>query len=172
MKVIPLRLEGLLLIQQRVFKDERGFFFESYHDARYRQAGIAVSFIQDNAALSRKDTLRGLHYQAQPGQAKLISATLGAIWDVAVDIRPNSPTFGEWEALELTDENHWQFFIPVGFAHGYCVLSDQARVHYKVDAPYDPEQEMTLRWDDPTLAIDWPTKAPILSDRDRAGRSL
>ena len=172
MEIVPLRLKGLFLIKPRVFKDERGFFFENYQRERYQKAGIDLEFIQDNAAFSKKNILRGLHYQEKPGQAKLVFAVTGSIWDVAVDIRPNSPTFGQWEALELTEENHWQFFIPVGFAHGYCVLSETAEVHYKVSAPYDFAEEKTIQWNDPSIAVAWPIQNPILSERDRTGRAL
>ena len=172
MQVVPLRLSGLLLIKPRVVQDARGFFFESYRKDRYHASGIYLEFVQDNAALSKKDTLRGLHYQASPGQAKLISAALGKIWDVAVDIRPDSPTFGQWEAVELSDENHWQLLIPIGFAHGYCTLSEIARVHYKVTSLYDEAEERTIQWDDPTIAISWPTRQPILSQRDLKGIPL
>ena len=117
----------------------------------------------------KKGVVRGLHYQKVPGQAKLVTAISGSIWDVAVDIREGSPTYGQWEAVELSDKNHWQLFIPIGFAHGYCTLSDSACVSYKVSAPYDPAEECTLRWDDPALAIPWPAKHPILSERDKQG---
>ncbi len=167
MQVKELRLAGLKLVEPRVFIDARGLFFESYRRSRYKECGIEVEFVQDNTAVSCKGAIRGLHYQLDPGQAKLVSVSRGAIWDVAVDIRPNSPTFGEWEAAELSEENHRQFFIPVGFAHGYCVLSDTARVHYKASADYDPLRERSILWDDPDLNIPWPTKSPILSDRDR-----
>lgn len=160
------------MIQPKVFKDERGFFCESYRRNRYADAGIDLEFVQDNIAFSKKNTLRGLHYQERPGQAKLVSVSGGSIWDVAVDVRPDSPTYGEWEAVELSDDNFKQFFIPVGFAHGYLVLSDTARVHYKVSSPYDPAEERSILWNDPTLAIDWPVLKPILSERDQKAKAL
>ncbi len=167
MEAIPLRLDGLLLVKPRCFEDARGYFFETYRKDAYERLGISTPFVQDNAAFSKKGVIRGLHYQKTPGQAKLVTAISGAIWDVAVDIRPNSATYGQWEAVELSDENHWQLFIPVGFAHGYCTLSESACVSYKVSAPYDPATECTIRWDDPSFAIPWPSKSPILSERDR-----
>jgi len=167
MKVQSLSLKGLLVIQAQVFQDERGLFFESYRRSRYADVGIDIEFSQDNISFSKKNTLRGLHYQESPGQAKLVSVVQGSIWDVAVDIRPESSTYGRWAALELNDENFKQLFIPVGFAHGYCVLSDFARVQYKVSSVFDPLMERTIVWNDPGLEIEWPVKNPILSDRDR-----
>lgn len=163
----PLGIKGLLLIQPQCRFDDRGFFLESFHLGRYAAAGIDVQFVQDNEVFSKKNVLRGLHYQRSPGQAKLISVVLGRIWDVAVDLRPDSPTFQQWEAVELSAEEKTQLFIPIGFAHGYCVLSEEALVHYKVSAFYDPNEEKTIAWDDPTLAISWPIQHPILSERDR-----
>ncbi len=167
MKVQSLSLKGLLVIQAQVFQDERGLFYESYRRSRYADVGIDIEFFQDNISFSKKNTLRGLHYQESPGQAKLVSVVQGSIWDVAVDIRPDSSTYGSWAALELNDENFKQLYIPVGFAHGYCVLSDFARVQYKVSSAFDPLMERTIVWNDPGLAIEWPVKNPILSDRDR-----
>ncbi len=167
MKVQSLSLKGLLVIQAQVFQDERGLFYESYRRSRYADVGIDIEFSQDNISFSKKNTLRGLHYQESPGQAKLVSVVQGSIWDVAVDIRPDSSTYGSWAALELNDENFKQLYIPVGFAHGYCVLSDFARVQYKVSSAFDPLMERTIVWNDPGLAIEWPVKNPILSDRDR-----
>lgn len=172
MEVVPLRLEGLLLVKPRCFEDARGYFFETYRQSAYERAGILPPFVQDNAAFSKKGVVRGLHYQKKPGQAKLVTALQGSIWDVAVDIRENSPTFGQWEAVELSDKNHWQLFVPIGFAHGYCTLTDSACVSYKVSAPYDPKAECTIRWDDPDLAIPWPAVNPILSERDKEGAPL
>lgn len=168
MQFRKMRLQGLVLIEPGRAEDARGFFLERYRHADYAAAGIDCSFIQDNEVFSKSNVLRGLHYQEKPGQAKLVSAVSGLIWDVAVDIRPSSPTYGQWEAVELSEENGLQFYIPIGFAHGYCVLSPTARVYYKVSAPYDPKEERTLRWDDPHLAIDWPLNHPLLSERDRS----
>lgn len=167
-----LKLSGLVLVQPKVFHDSRGFFLESYGKAKYAAASIPDEFVQDNHSRSSKGTLRGLHYQGKPGQAKLVRVVLGTIVDVAVDIRPNSPTFGQWEAVELTAERHEQLYVPVGFAHGFCVTSDFAEVLYKVSSPYDPAEELTIAWDDPDIGVKWPTTAPILSARDLAGESF
>lgn len=167
-----LPIKELILIKPKRFDDERGFFMERYRHERYVEAGIDASFVQDNEVFSKKNVLRGLHYQQTPGQAKLISVLRGKIWDVAVDIRPSSPTFGCWEGVELSEENGLQFYIPVGFAHGYCVLSDDAFVTYKMSAPYDPKEERTISWNDPTLAVRWPIQEPLLSERDRMGVSF
>jgi len=167
MEVIDLRLAGLKLITPRLFKDERGFFFESYRHSLYAEKGVGNGFVQDNVSLSVKGTVRALHFQSFPGQAKLVSCLQGKIWDVMVDIRPDSPTFMQWESRELDDEKHQQLFIPVGFAHGFCVLSETARVHYKVSSLYDPKTEMSMRWNDPDLKIKWPVIDPILAPRDK-----
>ncbi len=172
MHVQTLRLKDLLLIQPRVFADERGFFFESYQRALFASAGVNVEFVQDNVSFSKKNVIRGLHYQETPGQAKLVSVMQGRIWDVAVDIRPSSLTFGQWEAVELNDENHHQLFLPVGFAHGFCVLSEEAHVQYKVSALYDPATERTISWNDPAIGVRWPIHHPIISLRDRQGISF
>ena len=157
-----MRLTGLKLITPRLFRDERGYFFESY-----RQTDFDIPFVQDNVSFSHQGTIRALHFQSHPGQAKLISCAQGHIWDVAVDIRPESPTFMQWEAVTLDDQNHHQFFIPKGFAHGFCVLSPTAIVHYKVSSPYDPKTECSIRWNDPAFNIPWPIHNPILSPRDQ-----
>lgn len=167
MEVADLRLNGLKLISVNIFHDERGFFFESYALPKFADNEISIPFLQDNISYSKKGTIRALHFQSDPGQAKLVSCIRGAIWDVAVDIRPSSPTFGEWEAILLDDENHRLLFIPVGFAHGFCVLSDDAIVQYKVSSVYNPRTERSIRWNDPDLAIPWPIDNPILSERDR-----
>jgi dTDP-4-dehydrorhamnose 3,5-epimerase len=171
-QAIDLELAGLKLIQPAIFGDERGFFLETYNAARYAEAGIVETFVQDNHSRSVKATLRGLHYQAHPGQAKLVRATLGRIWDVAVDIRPDSATFGRWLGFELDAEKREQLFIPVGFAHGFCVLSDVAEVQYKCSALYDAKAENTLDYADPELAVRWPVDQPLLSARDRKGESF
>jgi dTDP-4-dehydrorhamnose 3,5-epimerase len=171
-KVVDLELAGLKLVQPQIFGDARGFFLETYSKERYVAAGIDVTFVQDNHSRSIKDTLRGLHYQSQPGQGKLVRVISGRIWDVAVDIRPRSPTFGKWLAKELDAEKHEQLFIPVGFAHGFCVLSDAAEVEYKVSAPYDGKTECTIDYADPELAVAWPVKTPLLSARDTKGESF
>ena len=150
------------VLTPKVFRDERGFFFESF-----RQNQFDIPFVQDNISFSLYGTIRALHYQAKPGQMKLVSCLLGTIWDVAVDIRPDSPTFGQWMAVELNDREKKQFLIPPDFAHGYCVLSKEALVHYKVSAYYDPVEEKSIRWNDPDLNIAWPIKEPLLSERDQ-----
>ena len=167
MRVSNLRLAGLKLIAPRVFHDERGFFFESYALPKYAEHEIDILFVQDNISYSKKGTVRALHFQSYPGQAKLVSCIQGSIWDVAVDIRRDSPTFGQWESVILDDQDRLQLFIPVGFAHGFCVLSEDAFVQYKVSAAYDPGAEKSIRWNDPDLAIPWPAVHPILNERDR-----
>jgi dTDP-4-dehydrorhamnose 3,5-epimerase len=172
MNVIPGGLEGLLVIEPKVFRDDRGFFLEPYNSARYKSAGIGVDFVQDNHSFSTRGVLRGLHFQTSPGQAKLLRCGRGRIWDVAVDIRPASPTFGKWWGLELDSESHRQLFIPVGFAHGFCVLSEEAEVLYKCSAVYDPVTESGVAWDDPEIGVQWPTTEPIVSVRDQGNQSF
>ncbi len=172
MRVIDLELAGLKLIQPQVFGDARGFFLETYSAPRYAEAGIDTLFVQDNHSQSVKNTLRGLHYQSSPGQAKLVRVSRGRIWDVAVDIRPESKTFGRWHALELDDDKREQLFVPVGFAHGFCVLSDVAEVQYKVSTPYDATTECALRYNDPDIQIAWPIDTPLLSARDQKAESF
>lgn len=168
MEVVDLELPGLKLLKPRVFRDDRGFFLETYRKENYRAVGIDCEFVQDNHSRSVKGTLRGLHYQSSPGQAKLLRVASGRIFDVAVDIRPGSATFGRWHAVTLDAEDHNQYFIPVGFAHGFCVLSETADVVYKVSNPFDLATECTLKWDDPSVGITWPVDAPLLSERDKA----
>ncbi len=167
MQIQDLPLSDLKLITPRLFKDERGYFFESYQAKNYKESGIILDFVQDNVSFSIQNTIRALHFQSEPGQAKLVSCLQGKIWDVAVDIRPHSKTFMQWEARELSEENHQQLLIPIGFAHGFCVLSETALVHYKVTSPYNPKTEMSIRWNDPLFQIAWPIKNPILSERDQ-----
>lgn len=172
MEVTSLPLSGLLLLKPKVFRDARGFFVETYSEPRYRAAGIDCGFVQDNHSRSSRGTLRGLHYQSAPGQAKLIRVGLGRIFDVAVDLRPESPTFGRWFGAELDAEEHAQLFIPVGFAHGFCVLSEVAEVLYKVSSVYDAKTEVGLRWDDPDIGVKWPVSEPLLSERDKTAESF
>jgi dTDP-4-dehydrorhamnose 3,5-epimerase len=172
MQVTELRLSGTKLIQPQVFGDERGFFLETYSAPRYIAAGIDVSFVQDNHSRSVHGTLRGLHYQSEPGQAKLVRCTTGRILDVVLDIRPSSPTFGQWDAVELDDQARKQLFVPVGFAHGFCVLSDFAEVQYKVSTPYDAKTESSISYNDPELAVAWPVAQPLLSARDQQAESF
>ena len=168
MEITDLSLAGLKLIKLQSFQDERGLFKESYQKDRYHKLGILETFVQDNFSYSKAGVLRGLHFQTTPGQAKLISVLQGKIFDVAVDIRRDSPTFGQWIGIYLEAENHEQFFIPAGFAHGFYVTSSEgALVHYKVSSSYNPETEKTVRFDDPLFSIEWPANNPILSPRDQ-----
>lgn len=167
MEAVKLSLDGLFLIKPKVFKDSRGFFLETFQQAIYQQLGMHASFVQDNHSFSHKGCIRGMHFQSSPGQAKLVRAGVGAIYDVAVDIRPDSATYGQWEGVVLDDQSHHQLFIPVGFAHGFCVLSPEAHVMYKVSTPYDAQFEKSFRWDDPSVNIKWPIEHPILSERDK-----
>ncbi|HEY3237759.1 MAG TPA: dTDP-4-dehydrorhamnose 3,5-epimerase [Polyangiaceae bacterium] len=172
MDVTRLPLSGLTLIKPSVFRDARGFFLESYSQPRYAELGIDCVFVQDNHSHSVGGTLRGLHYQSRPGQAKLVRVASGRIFDVAVDIRPSSKTFGKWHAVTLDAEEHAQLFVPVGFAHGFCVISESADVLYKVSTPYQPDTECTLAWKDPDLGIDWPVDTPLVSRRDEQGEAF
>ena len=174
MKITKTRLPGVLLIEPDVFADERGFFMESFNARKFEQAvGRRVSFVQDNHSRSHANVLRGLHYQIQQPQAKLVRVIVGKIFDVVVDLRRSSPTFGQWVAEELSVENKRQVWIPEGFAHGFLVQSEVAEVAYKTSTYYAPEFERCIAWNDPDLAISWPLKAmPVLSARDRAGSGL
>lgn len=167
MNVIPTDLDGVLILEPKIFGDHRGFFLETYQKQRYMEAGIDVVFVQDNISFSMRHTLRGLHYQYPRGQAKLVQALEGEIFDVAVDIRHGSPTFGRWTGAVLTSENCHQLFIPEGYAHGFAVLSETALFMYKCSDYYAPENEGGICWDDPELGIDWPVKSPTLSERDQ-----
>ncbi|MCE2982091.1 MAG: dTDP-4-dehydrorhamnose 3,5-epimerase [Parachlamydia sp.] len=166
MQIIDLGLKGLKLIKPDVYRDSRGFFLESFKGPLYKELGIDCGFAQDNHSFSQKGCVRGMHFQSVPGQAKLIRTAVGKIYDVAVDIRPDSPTFGQWEAVILDDVEHHQLFVPLGFAHGFCVLSEEAHVMYKVSTPYDPLYEKGFLWNDPQVNIQWPTDRPIVSERD------
>lgn len=172
MQITQTKLPGALIIEPRVFPDGRGFFFESYHRERYSQNGIRDEFVQDNLSFSVKDTLRGMHYQSPHSQAKLVQVLSGEVFDVAVDIRSGSPTFGQWEGVILSSENRRQFYIPRGFAHGFCVLSDTAIFSYKCDDFYAPDCEGGILWSDPVLGISWPSKTPLLSEKDRVFHCL
>jgi dTDP-4-dehydrorhamnose 3,5-epimerase len=166
--ITPTEIAEVLEIEPVVHEDERGFFLESYHKEHFVARGIACEFVQDNHARSRRGTLRGLHFQRSPGQHKLVRVSHGVVFDVVVDVRVESPTFGRWVSRELSDENRRMLYVPAGFAHGYAVLSELADVHYKVSHPYVPSEEAGIAWDDPDLGIDWPVRDPILSPRDRA----
>jgi dTDP-4-dehydrorhamnose 3,5-epimerase len=172
MRTLDTRLDGLILLRPDAFADERGFFLESYRRAWFTELGLDVAFVQDNHSRSARGTLRGLHFQASPGQAKLVRVARGAIRDVVVDLRRSSPTFGEHEHFALDDREHLQLFVPVGFAHGFCVVSDVADVTYKVSSYYDAAAERGIAWDDPALSIDWPMRDPIVSERDRRNPTL
>jgi dTDP-4-dehydrorhamnose 3,5-epimerase len=167
MNLIPTALPGVLVIEPRVFRDERGFFLETYHARRYREAGLDVTFVQDNHSRSTRGTLRGLHWQAERPQGKLVRALVGEVYDVAVDIRLDSPTFGQWVGVTLNADNFRQAWIPAGFAHGFCVTSEVAEVEYKCTDFYDPASERGLIWNDPDVGIDWPVRDPVLSARDQ-----
>ena len=168
MKVTPTPLEGFLLIDPRSFADERGFFLETFQEERYRDAGIRQPFVQDNHSRSRQGVLRGLHFQIRRPQAKLLTVIRGRIFDVGVDLRRASPTFGRWFGVELSDTGVRQLYMAPGFAHGFYVLSEWADVYYKADQPYDPSDEGGLIWNDPDIGIQWPIEAPQLAPRDAA----
>ncbi len=161
-------IPDLLIIEPRVFADARGRFLETYHAGRYAEHGIAARFVQDNLSYSARGVVRGLHYQIGKPQAKLVSVVQGEAFDVAVDIRRGSPTFGQWVGVTLSADNHKQFYIPEGFAHGFAALSDEVAFMYKCTDVYYPEGERGIRWDCPTIGIDWPFEAPVLSDKDAA----
>jgi dTDP-4-dehydrorhamnose 3,5-epimerase len=168
MEVFPLDIPDVRLIKPRVFIDPRGHFFESYSRARFAGAGLAEEFVQDNVSRSSRGVLRGLHLQHPKGQGKLVQVLHGEVFDVAVDVRVGSPSFGRWVAAVLSAENRLQLWIPSGFAHGFVVLSDEAVFTYKCTAPYDPESELGVRFDDPDLGIDWPLRDPTVSEKDAA----
>lgn len=166
MKLIETDLPGCLIIEPRVFGDERGFFYESWNKAKLAEAGLAVDFVQGNVSASSRGVLRGLHYQWPNPQGKLVSVLEGEVYDVAVDIRRGSPTFGRWSAVMLTAANRRHFYIPEGFAHGFAVVSERAVFTYQCTAAYDAAADAGIRWNDATLGIDWPLAEPILSDKD------
>ena len=167
MKVIKTALEGVLIIEPDVFGDHRGFFMETYQKQRYKEHGISVDFVQDNLSYSVSGTLRGLHFQHPSAQAKLVQVMQGEVFDVAVDIRKDSPTFGQWIGAVLSDDNKRQFLVPKGFAHGFCVTSQTALFTYKCSDYYAPENEHGILWNDPDIGIKWPVDEPILSDKDK-----
>jgi dTDP-4-dehydrorhamnose 3,5-epimerase len=166
MDVVDLAVPEVKLIKPRVFPDDRGFFLQSYHEQQYRDAGIDISFVQDNHSRSSCGVLRGLHYQLEHAQDKLISVVRGQVFDVAVDIRRGSPTFGKWVGEILSDENHHQMYVPKGFAHGFCVMSDEVDLLYKCSDFYAPGDEYGICWDDPEIGIEWPLGDVILSGKD------
>jgi dTDP-4-dehydrorhamnose 3,5-epimerase len=175
MMVTRLRIPDVALIEPTVYGDARGFFLASWEDEVFRREVADVGFIQDNQSRSRRGTLRGLHFQAEHTQGKLVRCPIGRVWDVAVDVRRSSPTYGQWVAAELSDDNHHQLWIPAGFAHGFVVLSESADLHYKVTDRYDPASERTVLWNDPAIGITWPIasgETPLLSSKDSAGALL
>src|SRR5438034_7238622 len=173
MKVTPTALPDILLIEPRVFGDARGYFFESYNQRALAEAGVAAEFVQDNHSLSARNVLRGLHYQIEHAQGKLVRVSAGEVFDVAVDIRRSSPTFGRWTGLRLSAQNKRMLWIPPGYAHGFLVLSEAAEFLYKTTDYWYPEHERTLLWDDPALGIAWPLEGqPVVAAKDAAGRPL
>jgi dTDP-4-dehydrorhamnose 3,5-epimerase len=172
MRFLPTALPEVVLIEPDVFKDDRGFFLETWHQEKYREGGLPETFVQDNHSFSVRNVLRGLHAQIRHPQGKLVRAVLGDVFDVAVDIRPGSPTFGQWVGEILSGDNFRQLWIPPGFAHGFCVLSETAHVLYKCTEIYHREDEVSILWNDPEIGIEWPVREPVLSDKDRQARRL
>ena len=172
MQAVATRLQGPILLEPRAFRDERGFFQESFRASALAEHGISHPFVQDNHSRSTQGVLRGMHFQVGEGQAKLVRCARGAILDVVVDIRAGSPTFGQWEAHVLDDERHHQLYVPVGFGHGFAVLSDLADVTYLLSSLYDPLTESGIAWDDPDVGVDWQVEEPLLSERDKNGPKL
>jgi dTDP-4-dehydrorhamnose 3,5-epimerase len=172
--IIETALPGVLIIEPRVFGDQRGFFMETWNAGAFAAAGLDLAFVQDNHSRSQKGVLRGLHFQNPGPQGKLVRVTNGAVFDVAVDLRASSPTFGQWVGVELSAENKRMFWVPEGFAHGFLTLADDTDFLYKCTAPYAPANEFTLAWDDPAVGIDWPVTGqdPIISDKDARGLAL
>jgi dTDP-4-dehydrorhamnose 3,5-epimerase len=171
-KRLETRLEGTVLLEPQVHGDDRGFLVETFSATAWRELGVDADFVQDNHSRSSAGILRGLHFQTVPGQAKLVRCLRGRIWDVAVDLRRGSPTYGQWEGYELDDDLHRQFYVPVGFAHGFCVLSDVADVHYKLSSLYDAATEAGIAWDDPQVGVEWPLTEPQVSQRDATAPRL
>lgn len=172
MNVTCCELDGLLIIEPKVFGDSRGFFMETWNQRRYAEVGLSFEFVQDNISVSSRGALRGLHYQNPGAQGKLVSVLQGEVFDVAVDLRRSSPSFGKWHGLTLSAQNKKQFFVPPGFAHGFVVLSESAMFHYKCTDLYSPAAEVTVRWNDPDIRIAWPVEQPTLSDKDARGLLL
>jgi dTDP-4-dehydrorhamnose 3,5-epimerase len=174
MNIIETALPGVLIIEPRVFGDARGFFMETWSETGFAAAGLDLTFVQDNHSRSQKGVLRGLHFQNPGPQGKLVRVARGAVYDVAVDLRASSPHFGKWVGVELSEQNRRMFWIPEGFAHGFLTLEDDTDFLYKCTAPYAPQSEFTLAWNDPTVAIEWPVSNvdPIISDKDARGLSL
>ncbi len=171
---IETSIEGVFIIEPTVFGDDRGYFMETYHEEEFKQAGLDLNFVQDNQSKSKKGVLRGLHFQYTKPQGKLVRVLKGVVFDVAVDLRRNSPTYGKWESIILSEENKKQFFIPEGFAHGFLVLSEDAEFTYKCTDFYDPEDEGGILWNDPSIAIDWPVDniEIMLSEKDKKWKTF
>ncbi len=172
MKVTTTKLAGVLIIEPKVFGDERGFFLETYHEQRYKEAGIQECFVQDNHSFSSRGVIRGLHFQKTKPQGKLVRVLAGEVYDVAADINPDSKTFGEYVGVTLTGDNHKQLYVPPGYAHGFCVVSETAHFLYKCTDFYDPSDEVGIIWNDPDVAIEWPITDSILSAKDQVNQSL
>ncbi len=174
MKLIETAIAGPIIIEPRVFGDARGFFMETWNAAAFREAGLDLTFVQDNHSRSQRGVLRGLHFQNPGPQGKLVRVTRGAVYDVAVDLRGSSPTFGQWVGVELSAANQRMFWVPEGFAHGFVTLDDDTDFLYKCTAPYAPQTEFTLAWDDPSVGIDWPLDGitPLISEKDARGLAL
>jgi dTDP-4-dehydrorhamnose 3,5-epimerase len=172
MERLETRLDGLVLLAPSVHGDERGFFIETFRADVWAAEGVPTDFVQDNHSRSKRGTVRGIHFQTRPGQGKLVRVARGSVLDVVVDLRRDSPTFGEWEAVELDDERGHQLFVPIGFGHGFCVLSDVADFVYKVTSYFDPETESGFRFDDPDVGIEWPEMKLLYSERDRTAPRL
>jgi len=172
LKRLETKLDGVVLLEPAVYGDDRGFLLETYRRDLWAEHGVEVEFVQHNHSRSARDTLRGIHFQTEPGQAKLVRCPRGRIFDVAVDLRRDSPSFGQWEGHILDDETHRQLFVPVGFGHGFAVLSDLADVAYLCSSTYDPAAESGIAWDDPDVAVEWPVAEPLLSERDRNAPAL
>jgi dTDP-4-dehydrorhamnose 3,5-epimerase len=172
MERLPTRLDGLVLLAPAKFGDERGFFMETFRADTWAAEGVPTDFVQDNHSRSRRGTIRGIHFQITPGQGKLVRVARGAVFDVVVDLRHGSPTFGQWEGFELDDDRAHQLFVPVGFGHGFCVTSEVADFVYKVTSYYDPATESGFRFDDPEVGIEWPDVELLYSERDRAAPPL
>ena len=173
MQIIDTKIQGAVIIEPKVYGDHRGFFLETYRDQQYRdQAKIELPFVQDNHSRSSRGVLRGLHFQQTKPQGKLVRVVRGEVFDVGVDLRKDSPTFGNWQGVWLSEDNHRQLWLPPGLAHGFIVTSDSADFEYKCTDYYDPNDEGCLIWNDPDIGIDWPSESPLLSDKDKAGLSF
>lgn len=172
MRFLPTELPEVIAVEPDVHRDSRGFFLETYHARKYAEGGISVRFVQDNHSRSIGGTVRGLHAQRLRPQGKLVRVIAGEIFDVAVDVRRSSSTFGRWVGIRLSAENFRQIYVPPGFAHGFCVISDTAEVEYKCTDFYDSEDELTVLWSDPQIAIPWPIRSPLVSEKDRSGKRL